>query len=82
MKKNKLKEIVKISCKNAAFQYLMKEIKDKDMTKLKNNQYDKLEMQKYLKSEKVNLKKKKIIFKARTRMLKVQLWQQNSMSPL
>ena len=71
MKKSKLKEIVKMSCKVTSFQYLLKEIKDKDMTKMKNVKYEKLEMQNYLKCEKINLKKKKILFKSRTRMLKV-----------
>jgi len=41
------------------------------MTKLQNIQYTKLEMQDYLKSQKINLQKKKILFKARTRMLNV-----------
>ena len=36
MKKKKLKEMVKTACKNSAFQYLINEIKDKDMSKLKN----------------------------------------------
>ena len=41
------------------------------MTKLVNINYTKLEIQDYLKSQKINLQKKKILFKARTRMINV-----------
>ena len=42
------------------------------MSKLKNIKYEKLEMQTYLKSQKISLIKKRVLFKARTRMLNVQ----------
>ena len=70
-KKIKLKQLVKNACRVAAFQYLQSDIKNKDMTKLKNLKYKKLEMQGYHKSQQISLKKKKILFKARTRMLNV-----------
>ena len=41
------------------------------MSKLKSIHYDKLKMQDYLKSQKIKLKMKRILFKARTRMLNV-----------
>ena len=50
------------------------------MSKLKNNNYEKFEMQPYLKSNKISLRKKKILFKARTRMLKVK-WNFGDKSP-
>ena len=69
--KIKMKQIIKEACKKTAFKHLVKEIKDRDMSKLKNLKYEKLELQPYLKSNKLNLRKKKILFKARTRMLNV-----------
>ena len=71
MKKTKLKQIVKNACRLTAFRFLKSDIEEKNMTKLKNLKYKKLEMQGYLKSQKISLKKKKILFKARTRMLNV-----------
>ena len=71
LKKNKLKQLIKDACKKVAFQQLTSEIENKNMTKLKNIKYKKLEMQGYLKSQKIKLKMKKILFKARTRMLNV-----------
>ena len=50
---------------------MQKEIEEKDMKKLKNIKYKKLEIQPYLKSNNISLRKKKILFKARTRMLNV-----------
>ena len=41
------------------------------MSKLKHLKYNKLEMQEYLKCQKISLKKKQTLFKARTRMLNV-----------
>ena len=71
MKKTKLKQIVKNACRLTAFRFLKSDIEEKNMTKLKKLKYEKLEMQSYLKSQKISLKKKKILFKARTRMLNV-----------
>ena len=71
LKKNNLKDLVKNACKETAFRYLKSQIKDKDMTKLKYLKYEKLEMQEYLKCQKLSLKKKQILFKTRTRMLNV-----------
>ena len=69
MKKSKLKAIVKSSIKKKAFEYLLKE-KDKK-SKMKQLTYKKLEMQEYIKSNKMSFKNKKILFKLRTRMIPV-----------
>ena len=50
---------------------LLNEIKQKDMSKMKNLKYNKLQMQPYLRSNNISLQKKKILFKARTNMLNV-----------
>ena len=50
---------------------LTNEIKTKNLKKLKNIKYQKLEMQKYLQCKELTTKQKKIIFKARTGMLPV-----------
>ena len=71
LKKAKLKIIVKEACKASALKYLLNEIKEKDISKLKNITYNELKMQPYLSSSKKSLKHKKILFKARTKMLNV-----------
>ena len=58
IKKVNLKRLVKEACRKTAFTFLTSEIKRKNMTKLQNIQYTKLEMQDYLKSQKINLQKK------------------------
>ena len=71
IKKVNLKAVVKEACKKSALKYLLNEIKRKDMSKVKSLQYKKLQMQPYLSSNGISLKRKIILFKARTRMLNV-----------
>ena len=71
LKKVTLKGIVKEACKKSAKQYLLNEIKEKDMSKVKNLKYNKFQIQPYLISNNISLQKKKILFKARTNMLNV-----------
>ena len=69
MKKYKLKKIVKKALKKKAFEYLQVEKNRKN--KIKNIQYSTLELQQYLKTDKIGLRRKKLLFKTRTRMLQV-----------
>ena len=50
-------------------QFLIKE-KEK-LSKLENNSYDKLELQNYLKSKEITIRQKKLLFRLKTRMVKV-----------
>ena len=70
-KKGKFKIIVKNACEDIAFKELVKDIETRNLKKLKNIKYSKLEMQKYLDCKELTIKQKKIIFKARTGMLPV-----------
>ena len=63
--KETFKKMVKDRCSQLAFSELMKEANTK--SKMQNLKYDKLEMQKYLKSECLTTPQKKLLFKIRTR---------------
>ena len=69
MSKDLFKKFVKQSCREKAFQFLIKE-KEK-LSKLENNSYKKLEMQNYLKSKEITIRQKKLLFRLKTRMVKV-----------
>ena len=53
------------------FEYLLNDKNTKSKSKLKNLEYTKLEIQKYLTSDKLSTRRKKLMFIARTRMLQV-----------
>ena len=67
MKKEQFKGLVKMKCKKVAFTELTKEKETK--SKIKHIQYKSLQIQPYLVSNKINLRRKKLIFKIRTRMI-------------
>ena len=71
MKKSRFKKLVKEACKDTALNYLNSEIKKRNLKKLQKIKYTKLETQDYLLSNKLSIRQKKIIFKARTGMLNV-----------
>ena len=71
MKKSKFKSLVKEACKDFALNYLNKEIEKRNLKKLKNIKYSKLEPQDYLTCTEMTTPMKKIIFRARTGMLDV-----------
>ena len=52
-------------------EYLLNEKNIKSKSKLKNLEYTKLEIQKYLTSDQISTRSKKLMFRARTRMLQV-----------
>ena len=70
MKKYKLKKMIKKAIKTKAFQYLQLEKNKKK--KIKNIHYTNLELQQYLKTDKISLRRKKLLFRTRTRMLRVE----------
>ena len=70
-KKTKFKKELRIAIKKQAFDYLIEKIKNDDMKKIKNIPYKNLEMQNYLKTDKIFTHRKKLLFKIRTRMLNV-----------
>ena len=70
MSKEKIKEKVKKACKEAAFQFL-KDEQRKVVKKMGKIQYSDLSMQKYLTSNEMNSRLKKLAFKTRMRMVKV-----------
>ena len=69
MSKFKFKNILKEKCKDAALKYLLENNENK--SKMVNLKYYQLEMQEYLKSNKISTTRKKILFKFRTRMINV-----------
>ena len=69
MKKEKFKEIVKEKCTKSAFDYLISE--KQKQTKMENLNYVELKMQNYLKSNEIFIRKKKVLYKFRTRMINV-----------
>ena len=71
LKKTQIKNRVKDAIKKEAFNYLCKEKDEKQKSKLKDLNYEKLQIQKYLTTDKITTNRKIILFKARTRMLNV-----------
>ena len=71
MKKSKFKKLVKSAVEDVAFKELKAEVKTKNLKKMKNLSYTKIEIQKYFMSELMTTAQKKIIFSARTGMLPV-----------
>ena len=69
MSKYKFKKLLKIKCRDAALKYLTENNENK--SKMQNLNYYTLELQDYLKSDKISTTKKKILFKFRTRMVNV-----------
>ena len=69
MSKNLFKKFVKNSCKEKALKFLLQE--KESLSKLENNSYCKLEMQNYLKDKIITIRQKKLLFRLRTRMVKV-----------
>ena len=66
-KKRKLWSLLKMKCKSASFEYLLKEKESRSkMSKIK---YSELNIQSYLISGNINLRKKQLLFKLRTRMM-------------
>ena len=63
--KEAFKKLVKEKCTDFAFSQLMKEAESK--SKMKHLKYNKLEMQNYLKSNRLNTMQKKLLFKIRIR---------------
>ena len=61
MKKESFKNLVKKSCTKVAYAYLI--IEKNKLSKLKNLQYTDLTMQKYLKSNQISTRMKKLLFK-------------------
>ena len=69
MSKYLFKKFVKESCRKIAFQFLINE-KDK-LSKLDHVSYHQLEMQTYLKSKDMTIRQKKLLFRLKTKMVKV-----------
>ena len=69
MSKRKSKKMLKEKLRDAVLKYLTGNNEEK--SKMKNLRYYKLELQDYLKSDKISTKRKKILFKFRTRMVNV-----------
>ena len=67
MKKEQFRALVKVKCKQMAFKALMAEKEQK--SKLTNIQYSVLKVQDYFMSSQINLRRKKLLFKIRTRMI-------------
>ena len=65
--KDSFKKLVKEKWAGLAFKTLLKEKDDK--TKIKNLKYDKLEIQEYLTTDKINIAQKKLVYKIKTRMI-------------
>ena len=63
--------MVKKSCKNAAFKYLLKEKEEKCVSKMSKLKYVELAMQPYFKSKILNRRKQILLFKFRCRMVNV-----------
>ena len=70
IKREKFKDLVKGKCKAVALNFLQNE-KKKTESKMGRLKYKKLEMAKYLKSKKLTLNEKKLLFKLRCRMFNV-----------
>ena len=69
MKKSRMKYLVKEACQDAALKYLTKEIEERNLKKMKNLKYSKLEIQEYLTCTEMTTTEKKLIFRARTGLL-------------
>ena len=69
MKKKKWKEIVKNAIKSAAFEYLKSGAESK--SKSENLKYNDLKLQEYLKFNQISKTRKMLLFKLRSRMVKV-----------
>ena len=67
MKKEHFRALVKIKCQKEGFNYLMEEKEPK--SKMTSLSYKRLNLQSYLTSNKINLRRKKLLFKLRTRMM-------------
>ena len=66
--KETLKVRVKEKCRILALNYLESEKRNK--SKIKLLEFPKLELQKYLKTNNIGIRQKKLLFKIRTRMIK------------
>ena len=71
LSKTQLKNRTKKAMIKTAFENLINDKDTKQKSKLKSLKYDKLKIQKYLKTNKITIKRKIVLFKARTRMLNV-----------
>ena len=69
LKKEHFKKMVKKSCKNAAFKYLLKEKEEKCVSKMSKLKYVELAMQPYFKSKILTRRKQILLFKFRCRMV-------------
>ena len=69
MSKYLFKKLIKKSCREKALQFLLKE--KESLSKLENNSYNCLEMQSYLKNKRITIRQKKLLFRLKTRMVKV-----------
>ena len=69
MKKKYFQSLIKTKVKSVAFTYLMNEKETKAKFKMSRLQYKNLKIQPYLLSAKINLRRKGILFKLRTRMV-------------
>ena len=67
--KQQFKDLVDESVEEKAYKYLVE--KQKKMNKILSNEYSELKMENYLKSSDINIRSKKFIFSARSRMLDV-----------
>ena len=67
----KFKKELNLVIRKRAFEYLTDQITKKKMTKINDIHYKKLELQKYLESAKIFTHRKKLLFKIRTKMIKV-----------
>ena len=67
MKKEQFRSLVKLKSQKAGLYYLMKEKQSK--SKMTNLNYNELKIKQYLISSKLNLRKKQMLFKLRTRMM-------------
>ena len=69
MSKDKMKETVKSAMESAAFEFLIQEKNKK--SKMANLNYTSLNCQSYLLSDKISTSRKRLLFRARSRMIKV-----------
>ena len=67
MNKDKFRSLLKLKCKNASFKYLLNEKATR--SKITKIEYTELKIQPYLMSVKINIRKKQLLFKLRTRMM-------------
>ena len=69
MKKKYFQSLIKTKTKSTAFKYLIEEKESKAKSKMSRLEYKTLNIQPYLLSNKMNLRRKGIMFKLRTRMI-------------